>query len=393
MPHSSSVLPRPGHLARVQDLLKVNPVVALIGARQVGKTTLAQQLARGWHGPSHVFDLESAADVARLTDPELALAPLQGLVVLDEIQHRPNLFPALRVLADRPESRTRFLVLGSASPNLLRQSSETLAGRVAHHELPGFSLGEVGSARLNRLWLRGAFPRSFTAESDADSNQWRRDFVRTFLERDIPQLGIRLPSATLRRFWSMLAHYHGQVWNGAELGRAFGVSNHTVRRYLDLLEATFMVRTMRPWFANLKKRQVKSPRVYIRDSGILHRLLGLSGRVDLERHPKIGASWEGFVIENIIQSLGVVAEDCYFWATHTGAKLDLLVHRGGNLHGFEIKFTTAPKVTRSMRMALTDLKLGRLDVIHAGAETYPLADDIRAVSAKRILEDLQPAGE
>lgn len=392
MIHSATVIPRAGHLARLRHLLSVNPVVALLGARQIGKTTLAQQLAGAWPGPSHVFDLESAADVARLSDPELALAPLQGLVVLDEIQHRPNLFPALRVLADRPDSRTRFLVLGSTSPNLLQQSSETLAGRVAHYELPGLSLSEVGPGNLDRLWLRGGFPRSFTAGSDEDSDQWRRDFVRTFLERDIPQLGIRLPSATLRRFWSMLAHYHGQVWNGAELARAFGVSNHTVRRYLDLLEATFMVRTMRPWFANLKKRQVKSPRVYIRDSGVLHRLLGLSGRVDLERHPKIGASWEGFVIESIIQSLGVVAEDCYFWATHTGAELDLLVHRGSERRGFEIKFTTAPKATRSMRMALTDLKLSRIDVVHAGAETYPLANDIRAVSAKRILEDLQPAG-
>ncbi len=388
MIHSSSVIPRPGHLARLQHLLKVNPVVALIGARQVGKTTLANQLAGEWPGPSHVFDLESAADLARLTDPELALGPLQGLVVLDEIQHRPDLFPALRVLADRPASRTRFLVLGSASPNLLQQSSETLAGRVAHHELPGLSLAETGSANLDRLWRRGGFPRSFTADTDADSDQWRRDFVRTFLERDIPQLGFRLPSATLRRFWSMLAHYHGQVWNGSELARAFGVSNHTVRRYLDLLEATFMVRTLQPWFANLKKRQVKSPRVFIRDSGILHRLLGLADRVALDRHPKIGASWEGFMIECIIESLGIGRGECYFWATHAGAELDLLVGRGNDLRGFEIKHTTAPKVTRSMHVALTDLKLTRIDVVHAGTETYPLARDIRALSARRILEDL-----
>ncbi len=388
MVNSPSLVPRPRHLAAIRHLLKVNPVVALTGARQVGKTTLARQLAREWPGPSHVFDLESAADLARLADPELALASLQGLVVLDEVQHRPNLFPALRVLADRPGSRSRFLVLGSASPNLLRQSSETLAGRVAHHELPGLSLAEVGSHSLERLWLRGGFPRSFMADTDADSIQWRRDFVRTFLERDIPQLGIRLPGSTLRRFWSMLAHYHGQVWNGSELARAFGVSNHTVRRYLDLLEATFMVRTLPPWFANLKKRQVKSPRVYIRDSGILHRLLGLRDRIDLERHPKIGASWEGFVIESIIESLGIQGEDCYFWATHAGAELDLLVRRGNHLRGFEIKYTVAPRVTRSMHVALADLGLRRIDVVHAGTETYPLADDIRAVSASRILKDL-----
>ena len=388
MSSHSTLIPRPGHLARLRRLLAVNPVVALIGARQVGKTTLAQQVAEAWPDPTHFFDLESQADVARLADPELALAPLEGLVLLDEIQHRPNLFPALRVLADRRDSPARFMVLGSASPRLLQQSSESLAGRVAHYELPGLFLGEADAGNLDRLWLRGGFPRSFAAATETDSVQWRRDFVRTFLERDIPQLGIRLGSSALRRFWSMLAHYHGQVWNGSELARAFGVSNHTVRRYLDLLEATFMVRTLRPWFANLKKRQVKSPRVYIRDSGILHTLLGLSGRVELERHPKIGASWEGFIIESIIETIGVHGDDCHFWATHAGAELDLLIHRGGRMLGFEVKHTAAPRVTRSMRVALTDLGLDRIDVIHAGSETYPLTDGIRAVSAKRLLEDL-----
>ena len=386
-------IPRPEPLARLEHLLKVNPVVALLGARQVGKTTLARQLAGAWPGPSHIIDLESTAEAARLTDPEMALGPLRGLVVLDEIQHRPEIFRPLRVLADRPGGQARFLVLGSASPDLLRQSSETLAGRVAHYELSGLALSEVGPANMDRLWLRGGFPRSYTAGSEADSNQWRRDFVRTFLERDIPQLGVRMSSATLRRFWSMLAHYHGQVWNGAELARAFGVSNHTVASYLELLEATFMVRTVRPWFANLRKRQVKSPKVYIRDTGILHRLLGLPRRVDLERHPKIGASWEGFVIERIVESLRVDAEDCHFWATHAGAELDLVVRHGGDLRGFEIKHTSAPKVTRSMRVALADLELDSIDVVHAGAETYPLGERFRAVAAGRVLEDLRPVAK
>ena len=376
------------HLKALERLLRDSPVVALLGARQAGKTTLARQLAQRRKGPAHVFDLESSADVARLADPLLALSPLKGLVVLDEVQRRPELFPTLRVLADRRPRPARFLVLGSASPSLLRQSSESLAGRIAYYELPGLSLAETGPKNIDLLWLRGGFPLSFTARSHAASHRWRHDFVRTFLERDIPQLGIAIPSAMLERFWSMLAHYHAQTWNGSELARAFGVSHHVMRRYLDVLEATFMVRALKPWSANLGKRQVKAPKVYIRDSGLLHRLLDIGTRDELERHPKVGASWEGFVIENLIRAAGADERQCYFWATHSGAEIDLLVQRRGRLRGFEVKRTSSPAVTRSMRSAVADLDLRSLDVIHAGEETFPLAKGIRAVAAAKMLDDL-----
>ena len=376
------------HLKALERLLRDNPVVALLGARQTGKTTLARQLAQRRRGPAHVFDLESSADVARLADPLLALSSLKGLVVLDEVQRRPELFPTLRVLADRRPRPARFLVLGSASPGLLRQSSESLAGRIAYYELPGLSLAETGTRNIDLLWLRGGFPLSFTARSHAASQRWRQDFVRTFLERDIPQLGIAIPSAMLERFWSMLAHYHAQTWNGSELARAFGVSHHVMRRYLDVLEATFMVRALKPWSANLGKRQVKAPKVYVRDSGLLHRLLDIGTRDELERHPKVGASWEGFVIENLIRTIGADERQCYFWATHSGAEIDLLVQRRGRLRGFEVKRTSSPAVTRSMRSAVADLGLRSLDVIHAGEETFPLAKGIRAVAAARMLDDL-----
>lgn len=357
----------------------------MIGARQVGKTTLAKILAAQWKDPIHFFDLESSVDLARLADAMLALEPLRGLVVLDEVQRRPEIFPVLRVLADRTRSPARFLGLGSASPKLLGQSSESLAGRVAYYELPGFALSEVSPSQSDHLWLRGGFPRSFTAADDAESFEWRANFVRTFLERDVPQLGINIRSATLDRFWSMLAHYHAQVWNGSELARAFGVSHHAVRRYLDALVSTFMVRSLKPWAANIKKRQVKAPKIYIRDSGIVHRFLGLPNRAALDRHPKVGASWEGFVLENVIQVLGLEDRECYYWRTHTGAEIDLVVNRGGVLLGFEIKRSSAPRLTPSMRIALRDLGLCRIDVIHAGTESYPLAENVQAVPLRKMI--------
>lgn len=381
------MIERDKHSRIVDRLIRNNPVVGLVGARQVGKTTLARQIASRRSGPTHFFDLESAADRAMLSDPLLALSSLRGLVVLDEIQRQPDLFPTLRVLADRSRRRARFLVLGSASPELLRQSSETLAGRIAYHELPGFSVDEV-SGQLRRLWLRGGFPRAYTMRSHAESYRWRVDFVRTFLERDVPQLDINVPAATLDRFWAMLAHYHGQVWNGSELGRAFGVSHHAVRRYLDALESTFMVRSLQPWHANPGKRQVKSPKVYIRDSGLLHRLLNIATFHDLERHPKVGASWEGFIVENLISVLGVDARECFFWATHGGGEIDLIARAGRGWRGFEVKRTSAPKATRSMHSALAELPLAGVDVIHAGEQTFPLAKRIRAVAAERLLEDI-----
>lgn len=381
---------RSRHLTTVRQLLSRHRVVAILGARQVGKTTLARALIARRPGPSAIFDLEDPTDVARLGDPMLAFEHLRGLVVLDEIQRRPEIFPILRVLVDRPRNALRFLVLGSGSPALLRQSSESLAGRIAYYELPGLSVDEVGTAQLSTLWLRGGFPRSFLARSGAASTEWRRDFIRTFLERDLPQLGVTIPAATLRRFWLMLAHYHGQVWNASEFARAFGVSDTTVRRYLDVLTSTFVVRQLAPWSENLGKRQVKSPKIYLSDSGLLHALLGLATHQDLEGHPKVGASWEGFMLGVVLQHLGTRPEHCYFWATHAGAELDLLVVEGHRRLGFEFKHTTAPTLTRSMRSALTDLHLTRLDVIHAGRATFPLAPRVRAIGASRVLDDIRP---
>ncbi|WP_295888198.1 ATP-binding protein [uncultured Thiohalocapsa sp.] len=389
-----SPITRIPHLDEVDASLRRYPVVALLGARQVGKTTLARQVIAGGGDDTTHFDLEDPADLSRLADPMLALKPLRGLVVLDEVQRKPDLFPILRVLADRPDTPARFLVLGSASPELLRQSSESLAGRIHYHELPGFNLAEVGAdespGALGRLWLRGGFPRAYLAASDADSAEWRQDFIRTFLERDLPALGIRIPAPTLRRFWTMLAHYHAQVWNGSELARAFGVAHTTVRGYLDLLDAALVLRQLQPWHENLGKRQVKSPKIYIADSGLLHSLLGIETTEGLESHPKVGASWEGFVIEQILSRLRLRWDQCWFWATHAGAELDLLVITEHGRRGFEIKRTTAPKITPSMRHAIADLGLDRLDVIHAGEHSFPLAERIQALSMRRLLTDIGP---
>lgn len=384
------MLARAYHLHRVQNLLKQFPIVGILGARQIGKTTLAQEIARHWKQPCHSFDLESPVDLARLADPHLALSPLKGLVILDEIQQLPGVFPLLRVLADRKPLRTRFLILGSASPDMLRQGNETLAGRIAYHPLHGFSLREVGNDNHAKLWLRGGFPKSFLATSLARSHTWRQQFVTTFLERDIPQLGIQVSSQTLRRFWTMLAHYHGQVWNASEFGRSFGVADNTVRNYLDILTSAFVVRQLQPWHENIKKRQVKSPKVYLSDSGLLHALLGIHNQVDLDVHPKIGASWEGFAISQIVEHLDVLPSECFFWATHAGAELDLLVIRGRRRWGFEIKRTSAPTITPSMKIALDDLKLQRLYVVHAGEHTFDMARNVRAVALSRLLKDLHP---
>lgn len=371
------------------SLLKRYRVVGIIGARQVGKTTLARSLLKHLRSASTYYDLENPEDLARLADPMFTLKGLKGIVVIDEIQRFPELFPILRVLVDRPKASTRFLVLGSASPELLRQGSESLAGRIVYHELGGFSLDEVGMKNHQRLWLRGGFPRSYLASSDAVSEEWRRGFIRTFLERDLPQMGITIRSTTLHRFWSMLSHYHGQVWNASEFGRSFGVADTTVRNYLDLLSSALVVRQILPWHENISKRQVKSPKVYIADSGLLHTLLSIKTRSDLERHPKIGASWEGFVIEQVIRWMGFRKEDCFFWATHAGAELDLLVVRGRDRLGFEVKLTSSPRVTPSMRSALSDLKLQRLYVIHSGEETFQLERNIQALALPRLLEDLK----
>ncbi len=382
------MLVRRGALRALESAFRRSPAVAILGPRQVGKTTLARQYADRIAGPVARFDLENPRDLSRLEDPLGALEGLSGLVVLDEIQRRPELFPVLRVLIDRPAHPARFLILGSASPELLRQSSETLAGRIAFRELSGFDLEDTGVEAIPRRWLRGGFPRSFLADDDAASFAWRRDFARTFLERDLPQLGIRQPAPALRRFWTMTAHLHGQIWSHAEMARAFGGSAKTVRRYRDLLEAALVLRVLPPWSENLGKRQVKAPRVYLRDSGLLHCLLDIRSTEDLESHPKVGASFEGFAIHELMAHLDAQPEECSFWRAHTGAEVDLLIVRGRERLAFEIKRTTAPRTTRSMHTAIEDLRLERLDVIHLGRDTYLLRDRIRAVSIFRLREDL-----
>jgi predicted AAA+ superfamily ATPase len=384
------MIPRDGHLEALRIRLREMPVVGLVGARQVGKTTLARQLAEGFDGPVIRLDLERPEDLARLEDPLLSLSDKHGLVVIDEVQRRPDLFPILRVLVDRPDSDCRFLVLGSASPDLLRQSSESLAGRIAYYELPGLGIGEVGPENGQQLWIRGGFPRSFLAESEAASLRWRSNFIQTFLERDLPSLGVRVPSITLHRFWRMLAHYHAQRWNGAELARAFGVSVSAVRNYLDILSSALVMRQLQPWYENVGRRQVKTPRIYLADSGLLHALLGLENLHDLEGHPKIGASWEGFVLEQLLLRLGIPWRDAYFWATHGGAEVDLLIVRGGQRLGFEVKRTTRPTTSRSMHAVIEALRLDELCIIHAGDHSFPLKERIRAVAFGRLHEDLTP---
>lgn len=378
------------HRRHITGLMRRFPVVAILGARQVGKTTLANQIVPAVSERSTRFDLEDPADLARLADPMLALQGLAGIVVLDEVQRRPQLFPMLRVLADRRPVRTRFLVLGNAAPDLLRQSAETLAGRIAYYELPGLALREVGVKQADRLWVRGGFPRSFLARTERDSMEWRQSFIRTFLERDLPALGVNVASDMMRRFWSMLAHYHGQLWNAAEIGRSFGVADTTVRGYLDKLTDALVVRQLRPWHENLGKRQVKAPKIYVRDSGLLHALLNLPTQRDIEGHPKLGASWEGFVIDQIVQQLGARSDEIYYWRTHTGAELDLLIVRGKVRLGFEIKRTVAPAMTPSMRSAMNDLRLKLLTVVHAGEASFPMSKNVIAVSSSELTARILP---
>lgn len=365
---------------RIHTALERSPVVVLVGPRQAGKSTMARAVVPPEAG-NH-FDLEDPRDLARLGDLTLSLPGFSTTVVIDEVQRRPDLFPILRVLVDEDRRPGRFLVLGSASPSLIGMASETLAGRVAIAELGGLRVHDVGTDQLDVLWRRGGLPLSYLAD-DNESNAWRDDYITTFLERDLANLGVRFPPTTLRRFWTMLAHYHGQTWNGAELGRALGMSASTVRRYLDALTDALVVRQLTPWFANISKRQVRAPKVYIRDSGLLHRLLGVRDQVDLLGHPKVGASWEGFVIEQLVTLLG--ERDPSFWATHTGAEIDLRINIGGKSIGLEIKRTDQPRVTLSMRSALSSLELDHLFVVHAGSRRFTLDSDITALPAREVL--------
>lgn len=377
---------RAGYLLEMKERLQDNPIVALSGPRQAGKTTLARMFAEEAETDVHVLDLESPGDLARLVNPELTLTPLKGLVILDEIQRMPELFPVLRVLADREDCPAQFLILGSASSDLIKGASESLAGRISFIDVSGFSLREVGLDRLDTRWWRGGFPRAFLARNDEVARQWHEDFFRSFLERDIPQLGIRVPATTLRRFWTMISHYHGQVLNLAELARSLGSSEPMARRYLDILSGTYMVRQLPPWFENLKKRQVKAPKVYIRDSGVCHALLSIPNAHDLQAHPKLGASWEGFCLEQILDLTG--DREAYFWATHAGAELDLFLFHKGKRIGVEFKYSESPSITKSMRVALSDLALEHLYVVHPGPHRFPLDENITALPLQDLLQTL-----
>jgi predicted AAA+ superfamily ATPase len=385
------MIPRSRALDRLAEALRVHPVAALLGPRQCGKTTLARAYAE--REPSEFFDLEDPVDLRRLSAPMRTLEMLSGLVIIDEVQRRPELFELLRVLVDRPSNPARFLVLGSASPHLVRDVSESLAGRIGFVDLSGFDLTEVGSGQRTRRWVRGGFPLSFLATDDAASMLWRENFIRTFLERDIPQLGITIPAETLRRFWTMAAHYHGQVWNAAQLARSLGASENTARRYLDILTGAFMLRVLPPWYENIGKRQVKAPKVYVRDTGILHALLQVRTQQEVMGHPKFGSSWEGFALEELLAAFQT--RDAYFWATHAGAELDLLVLVAGRRYGFEFKYADAPATTRSMHIAIEDLGLEHLWVIYPGHQEYDLTERISVVpvdSVPRLADTIGASG-
>ena len=369
---------------RIQQGFRTSKVVALLGPRQCGKTTLAQKYFTQLQGkPENYFDLENPIDLLRLQDPLLALEELSGLIIIDEIQRIPELFPILRVLVDRKLPLQSYLILGSASRELIKQSSESLAGRIHYLEMTPFDLTEVLEPK--QLWFRGGFPLSYLAVTDQDSTQWRKDYVKTFLEQDIPQLGINIPAIQLRRFWMMLAHYHGQLLNTSELGNAMDLSRHLIQRYLDILTGTFMIRQVNPWFENIAKRQVKSKKIYFRDSGLLHTLLNINSYEALLSHPKIGASWEGFALESVIRAQKLDPNDYYFWSTHGGAELDLLVFSGMERHGFEFKFSKKPMLTKSMTIACDDLKLDSLTIIYPGHQLIRLSKKITCMGLKQYV--------
>lgn len=370
---------------QLDKALKGFPVIALLGPRQCGKTTLVKQYASQDTPFLHHFDLEDPDDLARLNAPKLALENLSGLIVIDEIQRRPELFPLLRVLVDQQKNR-KFLILGSASRDLIKQSSETLAGRIRYIEVTPFSYFEVD--HLEKLWLRGGFPNSYLAQNDESSNDWRSAYITTFLERDIPNLGIQIPPRTLRRFWIMLAHYHGSLFNASEIGTSLGIAHTTARHYLDILTGTFMIRELTPWIENIKKRQIKSPKIYFRDSGIFHSLLGIHDMNALQHHPKLGASWEGLALEEIIRAHHAEPEECYFWGIHNQGELDLLIIKNGKRLGFEFKYSDAPRLTSSMQLAQDTLKLDKLTVIYPGNSHYALTKDIKVMGLENYLKEM-----
>lgn len=366
---------RTSRIRRIEQALQRSPVVLLSGPRQCGKTTIAREFV-SLHTLNY-FDCEDPRSLARLDEPMTALSDLRGIVLIDEVQRRPDLFPVLRVLADRHDAEATFLVLGSASGSLLRQTSESLAGRLELVAMQGFVLGEIEESDTDKLWLRGGFPRSFLAANDDDSWMWRKQFVTTLMERDLPSWGVRVASSTLMRFWQMIAHYHGQIWNAAEIARSMGLSEPTVRSYLDIMTDALIVRQLQPYHVNIGKRQVKSPKIYVRDSGLLHQLLGIRTQYDLLHHPKLGASWEGWIIENILSN---IEPDAYwFWATHAGAEIDLVVELHGKRIGIECKRTDNPRITPSVRQAFSDLKLDEVIIVYSGPTIFPLAPNVHAM--------------
>ena len=379
------MIPRLQYKNHIVKAIKRSKVTAILGPRQCGKTTLAKEISKEIQ--SHFLDLESPTDRAKLQNPEQYLTGIPGLIIIDEIQQSPELFQVLRVLADRSDKNGRFLILGSASPDLSKRASESLAGRIEFIDLHGFNISETGWKDYRRLWTRGGFPPSYLAHTEEDSLVWREGFVRTFLQRDIPQLGIHIPSATLRRFWTMLAHSHGQLLNSSQLAKSMGMNDKTIRSYIDILSSTYMVRQVQPWHANLKKRQVKSPKIYVSDTGLLHHLLGLGDMEDLLGHPQLGASWESFVIEQILRNIPALVP--YFWSTYSGTELDFFAsHRGKNI-GVECKFTESPKTTRSQHVALEDLKLKKIYVVYPGAARYPLHESIEACPLPKLIAELR----
>jgi len=378
-------IPRPDLESKIRQCLDEAPVVVLLGARQVGKTTLAMRISKSLDDV-HYFDLERAASRAALSTPELTLSELEGTVIIDEVQRMPQLFEALRPLCDRVENPARFLLLGSASPSIVKGVSESLAGRALFIHVSGFSLAETGNDSQNSLWLRGTFPRSFLAQNEEVSMRWRESFVQTFLERDMPQLGIRTPPEKLRRFWMMVSHYHGQVWNGSQIARSVGASLPTITNYLDILTGGYVLRVLPPWFENLKKRQVKSPKVYIRDSGLLHFMLGMDSMTALRSHPSYGASWEGFALDQVLSVFG--ERNAYYWRTHSGAELDLVLFHKGKRMGVEFKCTDAPVMTKSMHVALDDLKLDQLYLVYPGLKSYPIHEKARSVPLSYLLRGM-----
>jgi predicted AAA+ superfamily ATPase len=370
-------------LQQISHNLRVAPVCALIGPRQCGKPTMAGEFSKQYNGPIHHFDLEDDRDLAKLYDPILTLGSLTGLIIIDEVHHVPDLFRTLRVLVDEKKER-QFLILGSASQQLLQQTSETLAGRITYIEMTPFSFTEVTDHK--KLWVRGGFPRSYLASTEKISEDWRRSYIKTFLEKDIPNFGITIAPQTIRRFWTMVAHYHGNIFNASEIGQSLGINYKTAQHYLDLLEATFMLRRLNPWFGNVKKRQVKSPKIYFRDSGLFHTLLGIHDYSALVNHPKVGASWEGFAMEQVIRQQEAETEDCYFWATHTGAELDLLISKNGKNMGFEFKYTSHPTLTKSIHSALEDLKLHKISIITPDSDDFLLSEKVEVCSLKSYLD-------